>query len=275
MTAPAPDQPRPGPYVALGDSLTSGLGVGLHTPPERTWPELLGSLLVGPGSRFDARTDVHRLAVSGSTSAEVRRDQLPAALAARPVLASVVVGLNDVLRTSCHVDELQDAIGATVTALTGNGAHVLLATMHDPTAQLRLPAVWAARVQDRVAVLNGVLRAVGAADPSVTLMHLAAVPELRSRTAWAPDRIHLSLHGHALVAVTAARALGLDPGSPPPEPPAPGDAAHVRWMLTSGVYWLVTGGARRSLPLLAAPLQRGIGTTVKATWSAGSGRPSR
>lgn len=264
MTAPAGNpagaatstHTRRGVYVALGDSLTSGLGVGLHTPPECTWPNLLGPLLHVLEPSAGVVPHVHRLAVSGSTSAEVRDDQLPAALAARPTLATVVVGLNDVLRTSCSVDELHDAIGATITALTDSGAHVLTATMHDPTAQLRLPAALAARVQARVAVLNGVLRAVAESDPSVTLMHLEAVPELRSRAAWAPDRIHLSLYGHEVVAATAAQALGLHPEPLPPEPPAASEAAHLRWMLTSGVYWLVTGGARRSLPFLAAASQR-------------------
>lgn len=252
MTAPSAlsNSSRLGTYVALGDSLTSGIGVGLYTPPERTWPALLGPLLGGPEGAAGTDSEVHRLAVSGSTSAEVRRTQLPAALALRPRLATVVVGLNDVLRTSCHVEELTDTIGATISALTDAGAHVLTATMHDPTAQLRLPAALVGRVQARVAVLNEVLRSVAADSASVTSMHFDAVPELRLRAAWAPDRVHLSLYGHEVVAATAAQALGL-PGRPlPTAPAAASDADHLRWLLTSGTYWLVTGGARRSLPFL-------------------------
>ena len=202
----------------------------------------LGALL--PGLK------VQRLAVSGSTSAEVREQQLPQALAARPVLASVLVGLNDVLRTRCDRDELVENLGGTLSTLRYAGVSVLIATLHDPTGQLHLPKSLARRVSQRVATVNDVVRAAAADDPGIRAVDLATEPRLAAGGAWASDRVHLSVHGHTVLAAVAARALGIDAPPVPAPPPGPGALRHLHWLLTSGTFWFVNGGARRSLPFL-------------------------
>jgi lysophospholipase L1-like esterase len=241
----APDSSRRGTFVALGDSLTSGIGVGLHTPSERTWPMLLGTLLPG--------VDVRRLAVSGATTADVRYKQLPDALALRPVLASVLVGLNDVLRTRCAEADLAENLAGTLATLRYAGTRVLTATMHDPTLQLRLPGPWKRRLQARRETLNDVIRAAASTDPGIAVIDLAGESRLATRSAWAPDRVHLSEYGHEVVASAAAKALALRPlvTAMPPTPAS--NLRHLRWLATSGAYWLVTGGAKRSLPFLVDP----------------------
>ena len=77
--------------VALGDSNT--LGMGDPVPGGggwRGWAQYLAAGLSGP--------ELHNLAVRGAQAKQVERDQLPAALALRPDIASVVVGINDTLR---------------------------------------------------------------------------------------------------------------------------------------------------------------------------------
>jgi len=78
-------------YVALGDSVSVGMGDPAPEGGWRGWPALLASGLHDP--------DLHNLAVLGGQSAEVERSQLPAALALKPDVASVVCGLNDTLRS--------------------------------------------------------------------------------------------------------------------------------------------------------------------------------
>lgn len=84
---------RLGGLVVLGDSVSSGDGVGLVTPLERTWGALLTRAL---GEQFTS------VAACGGTSARVRAHQLASALAARPRVAAVLTGLNDVIKTPCE-----------------------------------------------------------------------------------------------------------------------------------------------------------------------------
>ena len=78
-------------YVALGDSYTIGTAVAEH---ER-WPDQLMTRLddATPGLRL-----VANLAVNGFTSADVVRVQLPRLEELRPGFASLLVGVNDVVR---------------------------------------------------------------------------------------------------------------------------------------------------------------------------------
>jgi lysophospholipase L1-like esterase len=78
-------------YVALGDSYTIGTSV---TPDDR-WPNRLVRAL-GPAKA--GLELVANLAVDGFTSADLIRHQLPALDGLRPEFASVLIGVNDVVR---------------------------------------------------------------------------------------------------------------------------------------------------------------------------------
>ena len=67
-------------FVALGDSITVGMGDPLPDGTWRGWAALLAPAL---GLRL------HNLAVSGALSTEMEREQLPRALELRPALAAV------------------------------------------------------------------------------------------------------------------------------------------------------------------------------------------
>ena len=78
-------------YVALGDSYTIGTSV---SPTER-WPEqLVRAVAAGPS---DVEL-VANLGVNGYTSGDLIRDELPALDGLRPDVASVLIGVNDVVR---------------------------------------------------------------------------------------------------------------------------------------------------------------------------------
>jgi lysophospholipase L1-like esterase len=83
---------RPLRLVALGDSATCGVGDPAPDGSWRGWARLLAASIAEAHD-----LSFYNLAVSGSTSAEVRRSQLPAAFEHHPDLASLVVGLT----TSC------------------------------------------------------------------------------------------------------------------------------------------------------------------------------
>ena len=89
-------------YVAIGDSQTEGLNDFGDDGQPRGWADRFAESLSGrqPGLLYA------NLAVRGKRTAEIRRDQLDAALALAPDLVTVVSGVNDVVRPSTHVDSI-------------------------------------------------------------------------------------------------------------------------------------------------------------------------
>ena len=93
-------------FAALGDSITVGMG---DPAPGRGWAALLAGTLPQP--------ELHNLATLGALAADVERAQLPAAMALRPDVASVVVGINDTLRGDFDPERIGLSVDRTVAAL--------------------------------------------------------------------------------------------------------------------------------------------------------------
>ena len=108
--------------VALGDSLTAGLGVA----PEEAYPALLEARLRREG--FDYR--VVNAGVSGDTSAGGLR-RIDWALKLRPDVVIVALGANDGLRGQ-PPEALRDNLTRIVERAKVSGARVLLAGMRVP-----------------------------------------------------------------------------------------------------------------------------------------------
>ncbi len=231
MTGAAPVR-----VVALGDSISCGEGVGVRVPLTATWPALLTAGLPG--------AELTPLARPGARARDLVLHQLTPAIAARPQLATLLVGLNDVLRSSsCDVE---DDLEQVVSALRSIGAVVLAVRLHDPVTQLRLPAPLCRALRRRVAAVNEALDRV-AARHGAQLLDLADVPGLRRREAWAADRLHPGPAGHRAIAAAAGAALGLAPGAPDPPDHAPGRFDEVAWVVRHGLPYAAVHG-RRMLP---------------------------
>src|SRR3954447_8736645 len=114
-------------YVALGDSQTEGLGDGDDTVGLRGFADRLAEHLaaVNPGLRYA------NLAVRGRTAGQVRTEQLGPALDLRPDLATVVAGVNDLLRPRVDVAEVAGQLEEMFAALTAAGAQVATLTIPD------------------------------------------------------------------------------------------------------------------------------------------------
>ncbi len=94
-------------YVALGDSYSIGTGVD----PDEAWPRQLAARLA------DLDVDlVANLAVNGSTADDVATEQMPDLESLAPELASLLVGVNDVVqgvpeeRYGARVSEILDGM---------------------------------------------------------------------------------------------------------------------------------------------------------------------
>ena len=117
-SAPADDRV----IVALGDSLTAGLGVAA----DEAFPALLERHLRAAGLAYR----VVNAGVSGDTSAGGLR-RLDWVLRSRPEIVIVALGANDGLR-GLPITALRDNLTAIVTRLRAGGARVLLVGMRLP-----------------------------------------------------------------------------------------------------------------------------------------------
>ncbi|MEV6954404.1 SGNH/GDSL hydrolase family protein [Streptomyces sp. NPDC051183] len=225
-------------YVALGDSQTEGVGDGDDTAGLRGFADRLAEHLAaaGPGVQYA------NLAVRGRLAGQIRAEQLAPALALRPDLATVVAGVNDLLRPRFDAAEAVGHVEEMFAALTTAGARVATVTFPDvgKIAPLARP------LRSRVLDFNEQLRAA-AARHGVVVAETALEPIATDPRMWTSDRLHASPLGHARIAAAVAEAIGL-PGSDdswtlplPPRAVPTGPqaaAAELRWVAGFLGPWL-------------------------------------
>lgn len=234
--------------ATLGDSFSCGEGVGIRTPLRDTWGALLATAL-------DAR--LVPLAAAGARVRDVRANQLARAEQASPAVVTMLVGLNDALRSGFCPDAVRLDLHHVVRRLRGRGASVVLCRLHDPTALLPLPDFVGRAVRGRVAHINTVVDEL--AGPGVVVLDLARLPALTSRQAWAVDRLHPSRAGQYVLATAAASALresGLTVRpirSPHVEQPV-GAAAEVQWFVRHAMPWLAGHTRQVVVPIAGSVL---------------------
>ncbi|MFE6336782.1 SGNH/GDSL hydrolase family protein [Streptomyces sp. NPDC057806] len=235
---------RPLRFVALGDSLSEGVGDPVGDG-WRGWAALLA------GGLAEQPVDFTNLAVSGAQTRDVRERQLPRALELRPDVVSVVVGVNDTLRCTFDIHAVADRLDKVYGALTARGSVLLTACLPDPGAMLGLPGALARPLARRQRAVNAVVHALSERYDAVHL-HAAEGAWLTDRALWSADRLHPGERGHRQLAVRfhallaeGGLATGVAP-SPEPEFPAPAKAASLWWLATAGTGWV----ARRCTDLV-------------------------
>jgi lysophospholipase L1-like esterase len=187
-------------YVALGDSTTEGLDDPHPAGGYRGWADRLAERLaaVNPGLRYA------NLAIRGRKLPQIRAEQLEPALALEPDLASVLGGVNDILRRQVDLGAIAADLEQVVAALRDSGATVLVVTYPDLTQTISLGA---SRVRARVGDFNGRVRAIAERQDAV-LVDLER-DDIRHPSLWSTDRLHASALGHERIAAVAAAALGV------------------------------------------------------------------
>ncbi len=206
-------------YVALGDSQTEGLNdLDEHGEP-RGWADRFAERL----ATAHPELLYANLAVRGKRTREVREHQLDAALALAPDLATVVSGVNDVVRPGVDVEVVARDLEAMYEALGRAGCLVIGCTFPLPTVGLTR------RVAPRLQALNVAIRRA-AERHEVLLVEAEDVPAAADLRLWSPDRIHLNPDGHRLLAAAFEATLRgeRDGAWRAPLPPArPRPRSHV------------------------------------------------
>ena len=165
--------------VALGDSLTAGLGVA----PDETYPARLQARLTREGYAYR----VINAGVSGDTTAGGLR-RVDWALRSAPEIVIVALGANDGLRGQSP-QAMRANLDEIVARLRAAGARVLLAGM-------RLPPNYGAELTREFAdVFQAVARRAQIAFMPFLLDGVAADPKLNQ-----PDGIHPTSAGYQVIA---------------------------------------------------------------------------
>ena len=186
LLSAAPARAEEPVIVALGDSLTAGLGVAA----DEAYPALLQARLAREGLHYR----VVNAGVSGDTTAGALR-RLDWVLRARPAIVVVALGANDGLR-GLPVAAMRDNLVAIVTRLRESGARVLLAGMRLP------PNYGAAYTREFADAFDAVARRTSVPLLPFLLDGVAGRPALNL-----PDGIHPNVAGQRMVADTVWRAL--------------------------------------------------------------------
>ncbi|MEU9113767.1 SGNH/GDSL hydrolase family protein [Streptomyces sp. NPDC048483] len=242
-------------FVALGDSQTEGVGDGDDTVGLRGCADRLAERLAlhHPGVQYA------NLAVRGRLAGQVREEQLAPALALRPDLATVIAGVNDLLRPRFDADEVAGHLEAMFAALTGQGVRVATVTFPDVARITPL----ARPLSSRVTALNHRIRQA-AHRHRVAVAETSHHPVVTDARLWSPDRLHAGPLGHDRIAAALAHALDLPGSDDSWTHPLPAQAA-----VPSG--WRTLGGELRWVASFVGPW---LGRRLRGH-SSGDGRTAK
>ncbi|GAB2703563.1 SGNH/GDSL hydrolase family protein [Kitasatospora kifunensis] len=185
----------------LGDSTAVGLGV-------RRSRETPGALLAtGLAAVAERRVELVNVAASGARSDDLAR-QVRLALTARPEVAVIIIGANDVTRHTPAAQAVRQ-LGDAVRDLRMLGCEVVVGTCPDlgTIKPVRPPLRWLARRVSRQLAAAQTIAVVEAGGRTVSLGSLLG-PEFAARPEmFASDRFHPSAQGYATAAMAVLPSL--------------------------------------------------------------------
>ena len=242
-------------FAALGDSLTYGLG-DQASNRTRGWARLLGEAIAR-----DHHVSLCNLAQPGATAADLRTKQLATALDHRPQLASLIVGLNDTMRSTWDPGSVRADLMHTAGRLADQGALLLTVRFHDHSRVFGLPRFLGRSLLQRINDLNAVYDELHTCYGGLRI-DLAGHPGVYDREFWSIDRLHPSELGHRALAHEFSAML--EEHGLVFEPPAlelDGDRTtrvrELRTLATDGVPWLTRrlrdlgpGAVRKALQII-------------------------
>lgn len=185
--------------VVIGDSLAEGLGD--PTPGYRTlpWPDRVAEAL----RRQQADLQLTNLGLRGLRTAEIRAEQLPAALELGPDLAAVVCGGNDMLAPDFDPEAVERDLDAIVGTLRGRGTEVVIFALQN----IARAFTELAAIEPHTASLNERVRAVSGRHGGL-LIDMWEHPICSEKDVYSSDLMHSSMRGHAVLASEMIRRLG-------------------------------------------------------------------
>jgi lysophospholipase L1-like esterase len=226
-------------YVALGDSTTEGMDDPRPDGTFRGWADRLAERL----SQDNPDLLYANLAIRGRRIHQVREEQLESALALRPDIATVVAGVNDLLRRHYDADATAGHLEAMLYALRDQGATALTLTFPDISSVAPVARI----IRTRLFAYNEAIREIGARTGAI-VVDIAAEPVTLDPRLRSVDRLHASPLGHERIAAALCHSIGLsgdyhgwaDPLPPlPPRRPHSLVVAELLWAQRYFTPWVI------------------------------------
>ncbi len=171
-------------YVALGDSLTAGVGASDY---QNSYPYLLAQKLSAQNN-----VELWNFSQSGARSDDVLTKQLPQALSAKPNLVTLFIGINDIHGLK-SLTEFKNNYNQIVSALQKNGAKVYLLSIpylgSDKIVLFPYNLIWAARTKQ----FN---EAIKKAALEYRAVYIDLYPLTKSAQFYSADQFHPSDQGY-------------------------------------------------------------------------------
>jgi lysophospholipase L1-like esterase len=233
-------------YVAIGDSSTEGIDDADGRGGYRGWANRLAEHL----ARRQGALLYANLGVRGKRTRQILDEQLAAALAMRPDLATLFCGTNDVVARRFDASTVAQDVATMQRGLIDQGATVLSFTLPDLTPVMPL----ARGLAPRVAALNAALRQASDRSGAI-LVDFASHAVSSDARLWSADRLHANSRGHQRIAAALGHALGLaglgpEWMEPLPELPRPTTgqrlAAEFAWIARYLLPWIARHALGRS-----------------------------
>ena len=192
-------------YVALGDSLSEGLGDFAFT--ERRvhsgWTDRFATLLSREAELQGHEFHYANLAIRGAKIEAIMGHQLDRALLLKPDLVTVMAGQNDIFAKVENLPQLEKILREGIQKLMDAGCKVIVSNTINPIhlVVFRPLAKLAVRMTEMIERV--------ATDMNVPLHDVHRIESLADVSYWAEDMVHFSGPGHIKVANEAAALLNL------------------------------------------------------------------
>lgn len=191
-------------YVAIGDSLTEGLGdeTFKQNRVHNGWADRLAHLLAEDARRVHTRFEFANLAVRGSKTRTILGPQLDAALALKPDLLTIMTGANDILGGKRDYARVEELLEFALQRIGETDTRVVLANLASP-GHIAVARTLRSRTKRMSQLINRV-----AAKHGIAVIDLQGMAEFGRLDHWCEDMAHFSALGHSLIANRAAQLLG-------------------------------------------------------------------
>jgi lysophospholipase L1-like esterase len=188
-------------YVAIGDSLTEGLGDPVEGYPNMSWAEAPAQAF----KRLHPDFTFLNLGKRYLTARQVRETQLQPALDFEPDLATVLAGGND-LGDPFDPEGIERELDTMVAALADRGATVVTLSMPNIVRTGRYPKQMAEVLGPRLAVYREISVRIAERFDTVFIDYFNH-PTCDDPSIVSDDLIHPNMRGHAIVADLVLQGL--------------------------------------------------------------------
>ena len=192
-------------YVALGDSLSEGLGdFGFaESRVHSGWADRLAMLLAREAKKHNHDFHYANMAIRGAKIADIMGIQLERTLAEKPDLVTVMAGQNDLLSSTENMPKLERQFREGIQKLKDAGCTVIVSNTINPIHLMVF------RPLARLATVMTEMIERVAKELDVPVHDVHRIESLADVAYWAEDMVHFSGPGHIKVANEAAALLKL------------------------------------------------------------------